>query len=282
MIDIIELTKTFGKKTVLSEVNLKFNVGVYGLLGPNGAGKTTLLRSMLGLYKIQKGDILYNNKSIKKNSEFTKKIGYLPQTFGLFKEITVFDMMAYLATLKGIEQSKQKYEIDKCIDHVNMTEHLREKVGSLSGGMVRRLGIAQALLGNPQVVIVDEPTAGLDPEERMRFKNLISLIKENRAIVISTHIVEDVEALCSDIVILDKGKIVGSGNSESICDIALNKVYNVSAMEEANLKGTFIIERRECINGKNILRVISDTIQNGAMVQPTIEDGYMCRIKGLG
>jgi ABC-2 type transport system ATP-binding protein len=282
MIEVKGLTKRFGRKVVLNEINLDFGVGVYGLLGPNGAGKTTLMQSILGLWRIQRGDVLYDGVSIRKNAAFSNKTGYLPQKFGLFKELTVYDMMAYLATLKGVEKAKQKPGIEKCIEQVNLSDRIYDKVGSLSGGMVRRLGIAQALLGDPNVIIVDEPTAGLDPEERVRFKNLILTINRDKTVIISTHIVEDVEALCDHIVIIDKGKIIGEGNSESIRRIAENKVYIVSASQELNIAGNFFIIKREQINGENMLKVVSDTEQEGIRTNPTIEDGYMCRIKGLG
>lgn len=282
MIEIINLTKKFKKKTALENVNITFNTGVYGLLGPNGAGKTTLMRSMLGLYPIKIGDIQYNGVSIKKSNEASKRIGYLPQKFGLFRELTVFEMMEYLATLKHIQKVEQKEEIEKCVEQVNLSERINDKIGALSGGMVRRLGIAQALLGGSDVIIVDEPTAGLDPEERARFKNLISTIKEDKTIIISTHIVEDVEALCDYIIILKQGKVVGKGDSKNISKIALNKTYHIDANNENHLKGNYFIEKRYQVNGEHMLRVISDNEQNGIRVQPTIEDGYMCRIKGLG
>lgn len=282
MIEVKNLTKKFRKITALDNVSIAFNKGVYGLLGPNGAGKTTLMRSILGLYNIQNGDILYDKISIKKDNTFTKNIGYLPQKFGLFKELTIFEMMDYIATLKKIKNSKLKQEIRKCVDQVNLSDRIDDKVSSLSGGMIRRLGIAQALLGDSKVIIVDEPTSGLDPEERIRFKNLISLIKEDRTIIISTHIVEDVEAICSDIVIINKGTILDQGDSNSIRKIASNMVYHISANNEMELEGEYFVEKRYQLNGEEVLRVISNTKQNGDIVTPTIEDGYMCKIKGIG
>lgn len=282
MIEVIDLTKKFNKKTAIDNISLLFDKGVYGLLGPNGAGKTTLMRSILGLYRLQKGDVLFDGISIKKSYTFSKSVGYLPQKFGLFRELTVLEMMAYLATIKGIDKSKQLKDIEKCVEQVNLSDRLADKVASLSGGMIRRLGIAQALLGNPKVVIVDEPTAGLDPEERARFKNLIAQIKDEKIIILSTHIVEDVEALCNNIVIIDNGKVLGKGNSSDVCNYALNKVYYIPANQEDNLVGNFFIEKREQKNGENMLRVLSDTKQCGSVLEPSIEDGYICRIKGLG
>ncbi len=179
MIEIVTLTKKFKRKTALDEISITFEEGMYGLLGPNGAGKTTLMRSMLGLYRIQQGDILYDGHSIKKEDDFMQHVGYLPQKFGLFKELTVYEMMEYLATLKKIPKSDQRQQIETCVEQVNLSETINDKVGSLSGGMIRRLGIAQALMGSPKTIIVDEPTAGLDPEERVRFKNLLATIKKN-------------------------------------------------------------------------------------------------------
>ncbi len=282
MIEIVTLTKKFKRKTALDEISITFEEGMYGLLGPNGAGKTTLMRSMLGLYRIQQGDILYDGHSIKKEDDFMQHVGYLPQKFGLFKELTVYEMMEYLATLKKIPKSDQRQQIETCVEQVNLSETINDKVGSLSGGMIRRLGIAQALMGSPKTIIVDEPTAGLDPEERVRFKNLLATIKKNRTIIISTHIVEDVEALCDHIIIINDGKLAGQGDSASIRTIAKDKVFHIPSAEETNLNGDFFVEKRYTVNGEDMLRVLSATKQNGITVQPTIEDGYMCRVKGLG
>ena len=282
MIEVKNLTKKFKKTVALNDVSLSFRDGVFGLLGANGAGKTTLMRSMLGLYKIQQGDILYDGKSIKKDDTFAKQIGYLPQKFGLFRELSVYEMMEYIATLKGIEKKTQREEIEKRIDEVNLTEKTNDKVRSLSGGMIRRLGIAQALLGDAKIIIVDEPTAGLDPEERVRFKNLLSMVKKDKTIIISTHIVEDVEALCTDIVIINKGGIIGAGDSKSIKEIANNKVFIVDAEHENKLKGNYFVEKRFYDNDKTMLRVISDEKQIGKIAPATIEDGYICRVKGMG
>lgn len=281
MIEVVNLTKKFKRKTALEDVSIIFEEGMYGLLGPNGAGKTTLMRSMLGLYAIQKGDILYDGLSVKKDDSFMKSVGYLPQKFGLFKELSVYEMMEYLATLKKIKKSQQRKQIEICIEQVNLTEKINDKVGSLSGGMVRRLGIAQALMGEAKTIIIDEPTAGLDPEERVRFKNLLAMIKKERTIIISTHIVEDVEALCDHIVIINEGKLAGQGDSPSIRKIAEGRVFHVPSTEEMNLKGDYFVEKRYTLNGREMLRVLSSTKQDGEVVPPNIEDGYMCRVKGL-
>ncbi len=281
MIQINELSKKFRNKTALNNIELTFENGMYGLLGPNGAGKTTLMRTMLGLYKIQKGDILFDGKSIKKDDSFMRHIGYLPQKFGLFKELTVYEMMEYIATLKTLTKDEQRAQIEACVEMVNLTDRLNDQIEALSGGMLRRLGIAQAMLGNAKVLIVDEPTAGLDPEERIRFKNLLATLKKDRIIIISTHIVEDVEALCDHIIIIDQGKLAGSGDSEEIRQIAKDKVYHVNPEKENELTGDYFVEKRYHVENQDMLRVLSKETQPGELVSPTIEDGYMCRVKGI-
>lgn len=195
MLTVDNLSKSFGKKTVLDNISVQLTHGVYGLLGPNGSGKTTFMRCIAGIYR-------YNGRIITPSN-----VGYLPQKFGAFRELTVYEVLEYFAELKGIPSNRQGKDIHDCLEDVNLWERHSDKVKTLSGGMIRRLGVAQALLGNPELILVDEPTAGLDPEERLRFKNLISQHREDCTILISTHIVEDVEALCDHIIILSHGKI---------------------------------------------------------------------------
>ena len=280
MLQVQEVTKKFRRVTALKGISLDIDKGVYGLLGPNGAGKTTLMRCIVRLYEVSSGDILLDGKSIKKDDRLLSGIGYLPQKFGLFKELKVYDMMEYLATLKKIPKAKQKEAIEKCVELVNLTDRLYDKVGHLSGGMVRRLGIAQAILGDPPVVIVDEPTAGLDPEERMRFKNLIAKIKKDKTIIISTHIVEDVESTCDHIIIMDQGNIVVSGTSEEILNLAKGKVYQVFKEDEATLPEDSFTEKITEQGSMTILRVLSDTPpKGGTELEPSVEDGYLYAIR---
>ena len=175
MIEIKELEVEYKKKKVLKAVDLEVGTGVYGLLGPNGAGKTTLMRCITGILKPYSGEIIC-----------MEKIGYLPQKFGFYKQMTVFETLKFFATLKKVDELEQKEHIMECLKLVHLIERANDKMGTLSGGMVRRVGIAQALLGNPKVMIFDEPTAGLDPEERFRFRQLIRQIREGRCIIIST------------------------------------------------------------------------------------------------
>lgn len=200
MIQIERVSKRFRKREAIRDFSCNIEAGCYGLLGANGAGKTTLLRCILGLYPVSSGKILID-KDI--------TIGYLPQKFGLFHELKVIDMMDYFAVAKKIPKEKRMDEIIQVLELVNLSDRAGDKVARLSGGMQRRLGIAQAILGNPDILLFDEPTTGLDPEERARFKAIISrLDKKKKCIIISTHIVEDVESVCERVIMMKEGKLL--------------------------------------------------------------------------
>lgn len=200
MIKIENLSKKFHKHEVIKEFSCQIEMGCYGLLGPNGAGKTTLLRCILGLYPMTDGNIVM---------DAGENIGYLPQRFGMFQELKVKDMMYYFAVAKRIPKKERESEIQRVLSEVNLLERAEDKVAHLSGGMQRRLGIAQAIMGNPGILFLDEPTAGLDPEERSHFKNIIrELKKQDKSILISTHIVEEVEAVCDRVLIMKEGTLL--------------------------------------------------------------------------
>lgn len=281
MLKINGLTKQFKKFKAIDNFNFEFKNGVYGLLGPNGAGKTTLLRCISRLYPVDNGVIFYNNTDINKNKGYLENIGYLPQLFGMYKELSVKDMMLMMANLKNIELSNSKSEIERVVQIVNLEDKMNSKVSSLSGGMIRRLGIAQALLGHPKIVIFDEPTTGLDPEERLRFKNIISDISKDTIVIISTHIVEDVEAICDTIVIMNKGKLITSGSSDDIRNIAASKVYLIPESDVVNLPKDCQIEKYLELNGQKCARVLSNTKLRYIQDSPDIEDGYICAIKNI-
>ncbi len=271
MVELRNCTKAFKKRRAVDGFSMQFGNGVYGLLGPNGAGKTTLMRCICGLYKLDSGNI----------EGAGGPIGYLPQQFGMFRELTLAQMMEYFATLKGIDKREQKEQIQFCIEQVNLSDRLHSRIASLSGGMIRRAGIAQAILGSPETILFDEPTAGLDPEERTRFKNVVAGMRGNKTVIISTHIVSDVEAACDLVVIMDNGRLLTAGTTAEIAGIANEKVWLVSAEREAELKGEFFLKDRTEENGKKLLRVLSDDEQPGEQVAPTMEDGYLCAIKRL-
>ncbi|MBP3615793.1 MAG: ATP-binding cassette domain-containing protein [Alphaproteobacteria bacterium] len=199
MIELAHVTKKYGKKTVLDDVSLTLEKGCYGLLGPNGAGKTTLIQSTLGIIRINKG-------SIQRKKD--KDVGYLPQKLTFFEEATVNEMLYYFTTVKKIEKKDREIEIERVLKKVNLLEKKDERIKKLSGGMKQRMGIAQAILGDPQLIMLDEPTVGLDPEERKRFKELIVNMKEEKTVLISSHIVSDIEEICDRVIIMNQGKII--------------------------------------------------------------------------
>lgn len=212
MIKIENVSKNFRRHKAIKGITCELDKGCYGLLGPNGAGKTTLLRCILGLYPVSEGVV-----SLQKGEQ----IGYLPQRFGMFHELKVKEMMYYFAAAKKVSKEKREAEIERVLADVNLSEKAEEKVGHLSGGMQRRLGIAQAILGDPDILFLDEPTTGLDPEERSHFKEIIrKLAKDDKIIVISTHIVQEVEAVCDRVLIMKDGTLLEKVTVEEACHFA--------------------------------------------------------------
>lgn len=274
MVEIKNLSKNFGKKEAVRNLSCSFDIGVYGLLGQNGAGKTTLIRCMLELYP-HKGEILLGNVEDKQNAY---KIGYLPQKNSVFSGLTVEEHLHYFANLKCMEKDKISGEIDRVLELVNLSEYRKQKGRKLSGGMIRRLGIAQALLNKPELVIFDEPTTGLDPEERMRFKNIIRRIGKESVVIMSTHIVEDVEAVCDQILIMKDGEILATGTQEDISHLAEGKVYEIPRESQED---SCYVEKEFLIDGVEMVRILTNQTMNTGAVKPTIEDGYMCVLKGI-
>lgn len=281
MIEIKSLKMKFKKNTVLKDVNFTFTNGVYGLLGPNGAGKTTLIRTMAGLYQPKGGQILYNGKSINKSKEYISRLGYLPQGFGIFKELKPIEALLLMANLKGIDKKAAEQDAKRVLEIVNLSDASDKKVGAFSGGMLRRLGIAQALLGDPEIIIFDEPTAGLDPEERLRFKNIISRLSRDKTIIISTHIVEDVEAVCDKIIVMNDGDIIKSGSCSEIEQCAAGKVYFVPVGCASELSEKAVIQKYFERDGQQLMRVLSSDVLDYEKSKAAIEDGYICLLKGI-
>ncbi|MGS2741245.1 ABC transporter ATP-binding protein [Sinomicrobium sp. M5D2P17] len=207
----------------LDDISLRIDNGMFGLLGPNGAGKSSLMKAIAGLQKPTKGDITFNNTNVVKHPGFIKKqLGFLPQDFGVYPKISAYNLLQHLAILKGvIHADERKQQILGLLEKVNLTAFKNKEVHTFSGGMKQRFGIAQALLGKPAIIIVDEPTAGLDPEERNRFNTLLSEISEDVIVILSTHLVEDVRNLCSQMAIINKGKLVATGKPSEMIS-ALN------------------------------------------------------------
>lgn len=211
-IAIENLCKNYGKKEVLKNINLNIPVGVYGLLGENGSGKTTLMRILASILEPSSGSIKIEGIDSKKKKEIRRIIGYLPQDFSVYPNMTVYTALDYLGILSGLPNQIRKKRILELLQLVNLQQEKNKKFKNLSGGMKRRFGMAQALLNDPKVLIIDEPTAGLDPDERIRLYQLLSELSTEKCILLSTHIVQDLEAVCSKAAVLHKGKVVFDGN----------------------------------------------------------------------
>lgn len=274
MLRIEDVSKNFRKKQVLKGVSCESQNGVYGLLGPNGAGKTTLFRCILNLYPYQ-GTI---SLDAEEDGEIPL-IGYLPQKMGVFPNLTVEEQLQYFANLKEIRKEDVADEIDRVLQLTNLSEVRKVKGRKLSVGMVRRVGIAQALLNHPALIIFDEPTTGLDPEERMRFKNLLREIGKESIVLLSTHIVEDVEAVCDRILILKDGCLAAKGTQEEISHIADGLVYEVS--KDDVLSEDYIEKEREA-DGEMHFRILTRRqLPDSLLQKPNVEDGYLCVLKEI-
>ena len=222
-----QVNKYYGKKQALKNVTMTIPKGMFGLLGRNGAGKTTLMKILATLHKATDGKVTICGVDVKECSKIRSMTGYLPQDFSMYGNMRVYEAMDYLGTLSGLRKEERKKRIPELLEKVNLQNNYKTKVRAMSGGMRRRLGIAQALLNNPKVLIVDEPTAGLDPEERVRFRNLLCEIAEERIVLLSTHIVGDIEATCENIAILDEGALRFTGTVEELLEIAEGKIYTI-------------------------------------------------------
>ncbi|HHW22055.1 MAG TPA: ABC transporter ATP-binding protein [Clostridiaceae bacterium] len=285
-IQIQNLSKCYGKKQALSGVSLNIKPGMFGLLGKNGAGKTTLMKIIATLLKKQEGNVTVCGIPVEKASEVRKIIGYLPQDFNMYRSMTVYQALDYLGVLSGMSGPERKDRISTLLAQVNLTEQAGKKVRALSGGMKQRLGIAQTLLHDPKVLIVDEPTAGLDPEERVRFRNLLCEVAENKTVILSTHIVGDVEATCEDVAILHEGRILFDGTVTDLCRLADGSVYmaEVSQKELAWIRSAYIITAVISQGKKSIVRFLSPDGKPpaGKSIAPNAEDAYIFCLNRAG
>lgn len=285
MIEINHLYKMYRKgQLALDDVTLTIGEGMVGLLGPNGAGKTSLMRILATLIRPSSGDALINGVSLKKAEDIRAMIGYLPQQFQVYPQLTGVEFLDYVAVMKGMsDPRKRKAEIARLLEEVNLTEKAYKRIRTYSGGMRRRLGIAQALLGSPQVLIVDEPTAGLDPEERVRFRNLLTRFSLGRIVLLSTHIVADIESNCRQIAVLDQGGVRFSGDLADLQASGQGKVWE-GIVEEGlftELNPMSIVSTRRTDEGLRC-RIIADSPPIGMeaeTVRPTLEDGYLALLR---
>ncbi|MBN1351806.1 ABC transporter ATP-binding protein [candidate division KSB1 bacterium] len=282
-IEIQRLGKTYNNTyKALNDVNLKIKNGMFGLLGPNGAGKTTLMRILVTLLEPSNGDVLVDKKDLQQHrGEIRSMIGYLPQDFSVFAKLSTWEFLDYAAALAGMKsRSERTSAVDKMLEQVNLFDARDRKCNKLSGGMKRRLGIAQALIGHPQIIIVDEPTVGLDPEERLRFRNLLAdLSQQDIIIVLSTHIVGDISSTCHDMALLDKGSIVFNGAPEDLISKAKGHVWRISASEselEAIKEAYPVISTIPSENGYDV-QVVGESLTgfSGDTIEPNLEDAYV-------
>jgi len=282
---IENLSKTYpnGVKA-LNGVSLSISNGMFGLLGANGAGKSTLMRTIATLQEPSTGSIHFNNVDIINLPQHVREnLGYLPQEFGVYPKISAEKLLNHLAVLKGILNKKERKEqVDALLQQTNLYQHRKKSVYTFSGGMRQRFGIAQALLANPQLIIVDEPTAGLDPEERNRFLNLLSEIGENVIVILSTHIVEDVRDLCKNMAILSEGKIVAQGNPPQMVEQLNGKLWSklIKKGDVNTYQKVFNVISTKLVSGETQIRVISDTRpeQGFKLMTPNLEDLYFATV----
>lgn len=278
-IKISNLNQYYGKKQALRDVNLTIETGMFGLLGRNGAGKTTLMKVLATLLPKSEGEIAVCGRNAAHAQSIRKIVGYLPQEFSMYPNMTVYEAMDYLGVLSGMSKSQRKERIPKLLHRVNLQDDSRKKVKALSGGMKRRLGIAQAILHNPKVLIVDEPTAGLDPEEKVRFRNLLCEIAEKRIVILSTHIVGDIEATCENIAVLDEGEIIYQGTVRGLIQLAEGRVYSaeISKRELELLKKNYIVTSMLTLGNNVMVRFLAEEppFTSAKLCEAGVEDAYM-------
>jgi ABC-type multidrug transport system ATPase subunit len=282
---IKNLTKTYANGTkALDNINLTIGPGVFGLLGPNGAGKSTLMRILSTLQQPDHGTVRLDDINLLEQTKGVRRLlGYLPQEFGLYPKVTAIDLLSHLAVLKGISHKNERRAIVETLLHkTNLYSHRKKRLGTFSGGMKRRFGIAQALLSSPQLLIVDEPTAGLDPGERNRFHNLLSDIAQDSIVILSTHIVEDIQELCGQMAIIAKGQVLQHGNPEELRCLLDGQVYekyiNVADMEEYFMHFNVISEKLH--HGKPLIHIQSETHPGNEFepIDSTLEDVFFHQI----
>lgn len=275
------LTKQFGSAIAVDRLSATLTPGVYGLLGANGAGKTTLMRMICDVLKPTSGSVVWNGVPIERLGErYRSVLGYLPQDFGYYPDFTALDFMLYLSALKGLDSKAAKRRSMELLDLVGLAGVAKRKVKTFSGGMKQRLGIAQAVINDPQVLVLDEPTAGLDPKERVRFRNLISALARDKVVILSTHIVSDVEYIADEILIMRAGQIVATGTVEEILAQVSGVVWEcaVTPREADAMSARMAVGNvRYDHNGMAVVRIVSDVPphESGRLVEPTLEDVYL-------
>ena len=271
----------------MNDVSLTINKGMFGLLGPNGAGKSSLMRTLATLQDTDSGSVHLGEIDVLNDKESVRKVlGYLPQEFGVYPRTSAVDLLDHLALLKGFGNGSERKEmVNQLLNKVNLYEHRKKAVSSYSGGMRQRFGIAQCLIGNPKLVIVDEPTAGLDPGERNRFYNILSEIGENIIVILSTHIVQDVRELCTQMAIMDRGKVLFSGNTDDALHQIKGKVWErkVDKNQLSEFQTNYKIISSKLVGGKPLIHAFSENdLGNGfSKAEENLEDVFFAKLNEL-
>lgn len=279
-LDLNNINKKFKDKVAVKEVNVHMKEGVHALLGANGSGKTTLMRIICGVLPSDSGDVKFDEiEMTKQYRSYASILGYMPQHFGFYPNYSVYEFLDYMAVVKGLNKEYREARIATLLNQLNLVEIQKKKMKMLSGGMLRRVGIAQALLNDPKILILDEPTAGLDPKERIAFRNLIASLSEKCIILLSTHIVSDIETIADDILVMKEGEILFHDTPEKLLSIMKNKVWELSVdkMEARKLMQNYIVVKSHFIDNMMHLRLISDTkpFVSAISVKPDLDDLYL-------
>ena len=280
-LELKNITRVFGEKEAVKDVNIVFRPGIYGLLGANGSGKTTLMRMICGILQPSNGEIFYNGENILKVGDgYRAKLGYLPQDLGYYPDFTARDFMYYMAALKGIEKKEAREKIKVLFEQMNLANVARKKIRTFSGGMRQRLGIAQALLNEPDILILDEPTAGLDPKERAKFRNIVEKFAMEKIVILSTHIVSDINHIADIVLMMKKGEVILDMPLEETITLMNGKVWNavMKISESERLPSDCrVVDIQNRDDGKVLVRIISETkpIEGVQSVQPSLEDLYL-------
>ena len=274
------ISKLYGDTVALQQIDLTLGSGVYGLLGPNGAGKTTLMRIMTDLLAPSTGRVLLDGQDIAvMGAAFRKKLGYLPQDFGVYPNFTAKQFLLYIASLKGLSKFEAKRQTDDLLHMVGLEDKKQKKLKGFSGGQRQRVGIAQALLGDPEILVLDEPTAGLDPEERIRFRGIIGDLSQQKLVLLSTHIVSDLEAVANEIILLRKGVVLSMQKPASLLEQLNGQVWlvTVPAVDEAALTKQYTCSNVMHTDGKSVIRLLSESTPRPDAVPtaPNMEDLYL-------
>lgn len=274
------LTKQYKQKLAVDRIDLELKCGVYGLLGANGAGKTTLMRMICDIQEPTSGEIFCNGQNIREmGEEYRDRLGYLPQNFGYYPEFTAYKFLLYIASLKGLGKEQAAVRAQYLLEMVGLADQKKQKIKTFSGGMKQRLGIAQAMLNEPEILILDEPTAGLDPKERVRFRNLISSFSKDKIVLLSTHIVSDVEYIADEILVMKEGRLIHRGAPEVVTQEAKGLVWEckVESKDAERYIEQYNVGNLKNVGDKTTLRVISDTCpcEGAVEAEPTLEDLYL-------